>query len=84
MNWHLLNVQVAVGDVSDQVSGWDLGVICRDPGPVAPLAAGRSVQRDRLLSGDLRHADRTEPASRGPLDVLQNRQVALSPRPGIH
>lgn len=67
-----------------QVSGRDIGVIRRDPGAVVPHVPGEFLNRQRLVFGDLRHADPTERASRCLLDVLHYRQVALFGRPDSH
>jgi len=84
MHRYLLNVHAAVHDVGDQVSDRDIAGIHSDPGPAIVPVPGQFLKGQRLVFGDLRHADLTEPASRCPLDVLHYRQVALTRCPDPH
>ncbi len=69
---YLLDVHGTVHDVGDQVRDRDTGVIHRDPGAVIPLVAGEFVHGERLIAGDLRHADLAEPALSSASDSAAN------------
>jgi hypothetical protein len=73
----LLDVHVAVDQVGDQVRDRAAFAVFRDPGAAFSLVAGELGQGQRLVVGDLPHADLREHGARRPLDVLHDRKVGL-------
>lgn len=66
----LLDVVVAVDHVGDQVAGGCVGGVRGDPGPARLVVSGKYVKWQRVVVGDLRHADISKALSGGALDDL--------------